>query len=110
MSEGPNVEAAIDAAMENLPSPYEQDMEDREAFRRLVIAILSATENWQPIETAPKDGTYVLVYGYRSHVDGSVMHVVRWTKGDGWAADGDDLGEQKPTHWMPLPPPPKQPA
>jgi hypothetical protein len=65
------------------------------------------TMEWQPIETAPKDGTPVL--GYRD-VDG-VMATVYWTTWGGWSlvapggyAEEDDW---EPTHWMPLPDPPK---
>ena len=62
---------------------------------------------WQPIETAPKDGTPVL--GYR---DGD-MATVEWraTWGEwvlavpGAYAEDDDW---KPSHWMPLPNPPER--
>lgn len=60
--------------------------------------------NWQPIETAPKDGTQVLVFGNGryavAHFDGE-----EWRDaGDiGWAGmHGED---NQPTHWMPLLPP-----
>lgn len=83
---------------------------------------------WQPIETAPKDGTEILAY--RSDCG---VFMIRWTSPDaflsekeiaasrlsdddlfteGWYfADwlhGDLLMDREiPTHWMPLPPPPK---
>ena len=67
--------------------------------------------DWQPIETAPRDGTWILLTG------GSV----------GWDWDGDSkprvvaaqfsernaghYGEyENPTHWMPLPEPPGEGA
>lgn len=73
---------------------------------------------WQPIETAPRDGAPILVvHDYMGDVS-----VARWeTSGSrGWwqaLADGrsaveymSDFGteyvEVAPTHWMPLPPPP----
>ena len=73
---------------------------------------------WQPIETAPKDGTRVLVFGF-----GDDFEVVRWTPDAGLIAPGlpfNRTGAWKTsqdgwllpnevTHWMPLPPPP-QPA
>lgn len=61
---------------------------------------------WLPIETAPKDGTEVLV----GHKDGS-QAVVFWqyrkrTGTAGWR-DGDCDLINWPTHWMPLPAAPK---
>ena len=65
---------------------------------------------WQPIETAPKDGTDILV------MTGETMHVVRWINIHGdfdyWAVDDNKHGPftlrgKAPTNWMPLPEPPK---
>ena len=62
---------------------------------------------WQPIETAPKDGTHILGY------DPSLFGVwVTWWESDGWfisAESQDGMGyENMPvTHWMQLPEPPK---
>jgi hypothetical protein len=67
--------------------------------------------NWQPIETAPKDGTKVLVYEERL----GIMHVaslqsaqygeLQWLVGE-FDYDFPYLFTQ-PSHWMPLPEPPK---
>lgn len=81
--------------------------------------------DWQPIETAPKDGTEILAY--RQDCD---VFIARYTSADaflggnelegmdeadifaeGWfCADfvrGSRLdGAEMPTHWMPLPEPP----
>lgn len=56
---------------------------------------------WQPIETAPKDGTEILAW------DGDDRKILRWALGrwDDWDEMPSALG--KPTHWMPLPEPPK---
>lgn len=55
---------------------------------------------WQPIETAPRDGTIILAY------DGCSVQSITWRE-DRWVTDWDhdptyeDGGS--PTHWMPLP-------
>lgn len=57
---------------------------------------------WQPIETAPKDGADVLVYGEGSYAVASWNGEEWRDMGDiGWAGMYGD-GNQ-PTHWMPLP-------
>lgn len=59
--------------------------------------------DWQPIETAPKDGTSVLLWFTRAEPQigrfrrGHGARTRRWWVGDFWI---------EPTHWMPLPPPP----
>lgn len=69
-------------------------------------------ENWQPIETAPKDGTRFLAYQAPFGI--SIVH--RHDAGgearnprhhyECWALD-DRYGHPcKPTHWQPLPEPP----
>lgn len=64
---------------------------------------------WQPIETAPKDGKYYLLYK-----NGRINNA-RWRDGtwggEGWCyemAENIANGHTKnmPTHWMPLPEPP----
>lgn len=54
---------------------------------------------WQPIGTAPKDGTDVLVWDFDAYA------IASWCVSRGvWVrADGEDA---YPTHWAPLPEPP----
>lgn len=62
---------------------------------------------WQPIETAPRDGTDILV-ATQSYLGGVVM--AAWDKGRRQEMAWMDMyGDAYPdaTHWMPLPPPPK---
>ncbi len=62
---------------------------------RAAIAAVQAGEGWQPIATAPQDGTRVLVGG------------PGWTRGTHWHGDGFGfLTDQDPTHWRPMPAPP----
>ncbi len=52
---------------------------------------------WQPIDTAPKDGTRILVVG----ADGYVT-IAHWQE-TVWLDDSFDCPDCPETHWMPLP-------
>jgi len=60
---------------------------------------------WQPIKTAPTNNTKVLIYvppmTFKETDYPEIIMVSRF-KGYWW-----DAGHLKPTHWMPLPEPPK---
>lgn len=76
----------------------------------------------QPIETAPKDGTSVLLYGvWAGEIHGvgrdnrCSYDIGHWNGGgsdfegfDWWSLDTGDAYAcwMRPTHWMPLPTPP----
>jgi hypothetical protein len=85
----------------------------------------TAMSEWQPIETAPKDGRHILVF-----VDCAETPIVRlafWSDGELWEMQGYDSLEEvrgwwsyensvtqekldgpvEPTHWMPAPEFPK---
>jgi hypothetical protein len=77
---------------------------------------------WQPIETAPKDGREVLLFGiWAGEIHGlnadPTIAVGAWQGGksdyqgdDFWALTGGDVYAcwMRPTHWMPLPEPPQE--
>lgn len=83
----------------------------------------AAMLDWQPIETAPRDGTWVLLtgglidYGWYEDtqpqcVAGHFASLMPAPEGRWQFAwyDGGYLGEyEQPTHWMPLPAPPQAP-
>lgn len=62
---------------------------------------------WQPVETAPRDGTRVLLFGPFDG-DAPALYVGWWDDDeDCWRASRFDLlAWLDPTHWMPLPPQP----
>ena len=64
---------------------------------------------WQSIDTAPKDGTEILVFD-RTTKGNSNMRVSYWyadNHGRGFYTRGSQfLDKCQPTHWMPLPSPP----
>jgi len=65
---------------------------------------------WQPIETAPHDGTRLLLY--REGCIGFWSGAWRGKKVEFWHSDLSRKNEPhawQPTHWMPLPDPPASP-
>lgn len=67
---------------------------------RMPLPLPPSEPEWQPITTAPKDRTRVLLLG----VDGGV-EIGHWD-GEEWL--GDDGYQMARTHWMPLPSPPSE--
>ena len=61
---------------------------------------------WQPIETAPRDGSSVLAV----NAAGEMAVVVGAPGRRVWLDPLYDMTGIVPTHWMPLPAPPKTPA
>lgn len=69
---------------------------------------LRAVGAWQPIESAPQDGTWIVVWcaGWGKSVSPETARFGGGDHGDGWySEDGDKMF--KATHWMPIPEPPK---
>ena len=73
---------------------------------------------WQPISTAPKDGTPVLVFSpYEDRNEPTNVVVAKyeiygpdnewWVYCEAVLADISGQIDPEPTHWMPLPSPPK---
>jgi hypothetical protein len=68
--------------------------------------VIDCTQKWEPIETAPKDGTNVFLY-----VPGAVFpQVGRWDGESGrWSQEYTWVSLREATLWMPLAPPPPPP-
>jgi hypothetical protein len=65
------------------------------------------TPRWQPIDTAPKDGTWIwCVEADIACKTNPTQYAMRWCdqRNAGWYDDYN--GQCDPTHWMPLPEPP----
>lgn len=92
------------------------DLEDQALIETLTVAL---TPQWQPIETAPKDGTGILLSNGKDVAEGhwyfeeggTTEHrdldgrYIDQTDSDGYAGwlDWDGGMQPAPTHWMPLP-------
>lgn len=72
---------------------------------------------WQPIETAPKDGSKILIFcdgkvlmtSWYVHYSGGQPSRTRepeWEQSEMYGGFGGYMGPLRPTHWMPLPEPP----
>lgn len=69
---------------------------------------------WQPIETAPMDGTYILIYQHNKmyadyeHTIYVAKYRTDYLNNPEWVeAMGEEYICFDPTHWMPLPKPPE---
>lgn len=63
---------------------------------------------WKPIETAPKDGTWILVHIAEDEANWISDHVTMaaWVDGD-WLYLGSDGVDSTPIHWALVPAPPQ---
>lgn len=119
-----------------IPSPAERTSELADAIARLdhspdpgkmvadsdtlARAAIAAAQEWRPIETAPRDRHasylgYVPIYDIHGQPagepDANDITIIWWEQkvGDGGAWLHEATGKPcKPTHWMPLPPPPRR--
>lgn len=88
-----------------------------------IAALEAQVPQWRDIETAPKDGTAILLHdndapglpsGHADRCDGTNTYVAAWWEGaEAWICYMDAVLDPRcpiePTHWMPLPPSPTGP-
>ena len=82
---------------------------DRDAMRPTESEYIRADllPQWQPIGTAPKDGSFIIGHGDGVAIE-NCPYIMEWSEGDGWVEAYSEV-DVTPTHWMPLPTPPVQP-
>jgi hypothetical protein len=83
----------------------------KEEVNRLRPFSFLTTMEWQPIETAPKNGTEILGWDEEQQEIVFVIWICiqQWDNPYDvfdWVEKGDWANPIKPTHWMPLPKPP----
>ena len=67
---------------------------------------------WQPIETAPKDGRHILIWDWEGLASIVEIYWAKDSDWEGWVYAEELLAEacpevDDPTHWQPVPEPPK---
>ncbi|KFI27790.1 hypothetical protein CN97_00825 [Haematobacter massiliensis] len=79
--------------------------------RRIAQARQEGMPKWQPIATAPRDGTWVVVW-FGFSTDDARPIVVRWSPGRcdlyPWLGDDGRYAHRCTMAWMPIPAPPSQ--
>jgi Lar family restriction alleviation protein len=79
-----------------------------------IIAWNTRTNQWQPIEKVPKDGTVVDLWAGGMRLTSCVWNSLQKCWLEGWIDDEGEhcpvavLSDCHPTHWMPIPDPPKE--
>lgn len=111
-----------EAARQRADTPAEPLWSSRMDVRTLatdVIALAAEVERlragWQPIATAPKDETRLMIsltrYGSLYIGTGYYRPPDMYSRYPRWVCEGMySSADGDPTHWMPLPPPPTEPA
>ena len=108
---------AIRRRRDHPPLPLEKDrlprLVPRPAGAAAEVWAVAEMSDWQPIETAPKDGTLVLLFQLvpprMTGADHDIPHIYisSWWKGNDLnPPNWKDHFLGQPTHWMPLPKPP----
>lgn len=103
------------AALANPPGSW-ATVQELAAALQATLAELRAAWQWQPITTAPKDGSRILLlsaaYQTPCGDHGSMLEHLpecatgSWN-GDCWSSGNDWFEPNEVTHWQPLLPPPK---
>lgn len=96
-------EIALREYIAKLESSVARLVEDADEYAKQ-IQTLQSTREWRPIETAPKQDLFL-------GTDGCIVEISSWSMDPGIAhyymGSYDDPIRYRPTHWMPLPEPPK---
>jgi hypothetical protein len=93
--------------VEEAKAAAQADYEAR--IRSALSAQVQDVAGWQPIETAPKDGSEILALWKRSQIQSNGYGVV-WFEDGSWREFDYECLVSDPTHWMPLPSVPAAPA
>ena len=99
--------------------------QSEDSKEKAITAWNTRSPTWMPIESAPKDGTIVILKAgdwyfeaYWDFIDSDTgpmwlaqnegVHPPSWHDGACWSNNADEEQSELPTHWLPLPLPPKE--
>lgn len=92
----------------NPDEPFEMVIDA--GFVAALRTVLDALPEWNPIESAPRDGTRIDIWVPR---EGRLVNC--WHQNGLWLFDSSIIDDdtpgvvyEAPTHWMPIPPPPEE--
>lgn len=103
-----DADAIVDVVQRDLNPPEEPRHTPGEEAVENAWEELGMDSEWRDISSAPRDGTHVLLY-YGPPASGGFM-IGAWLQPPGFEAhwcDGRPKFGSNPTHWMPLPVPPR---
>ena len=94
---------------QNQAIPYELlTQEQKRGWEAVAEFMVNDRMDWQPIETAPKDKTPVMVCDKNHDYANGKIAVAVWENDEHYIIEEQSIPIGIfPTHWMPLPEPPK---
>jgi hypothetical protein len=101
----------LSAVIDSLAKNLQKRLNEAEGeVRRLQRRLAEVGMQWQPMDTAPKDGTRILAFGKFCFESEDGISTARWNGGR-WVGDPNEATEYEMeacelSHWMPLPAPP----
>lgn len=106
MTDSPTQEEAL-AALDKLKEKCGHVLVDKYNDDWQLLRNYINSQAWQPIETAPMDGTQILLgRPIKDKRQTRAVSQARWN-GRCWKVFASNYwSENTPTHWIPLPPPP----
>jgi len=97
---------AVRVKNDHPPAPSLRDAGGLERGHEKAAAGVAPVSRWRPIATAPVDGTLVIIFE-----SADLVSIGKHSKIAGrWIRLSSFFGQAscRPTHWMPLPPPPEK--
>lgn len=112
----------FDTILEAIDAVHDMDVTHADYAREIAKRVRALVPEWQPIETAPKDGEVCLIYKPEERRSDEYTMAAYWsaskggfvpvggTHKQGYYSEVFGFDQGYPTKWMPLPLPPAEEA